>query len=111
MWPPSRSLTTMLLIRSLMSDTGNDRSTRASPSTAPSLWKYPTPAAHGTTCPIGNCAARAPGSSSPLPAGRALSPGTPTSATAAAAAAAHAPAIIHFLMALSPFDVEDLFVF
>src|SRR5262249_53804472 len=43
----------MLFIRSLMSETGKDRSTRESPSTEPSLWKYPTPLEYSTTCPIG----------------------------------------------------------
>ena len=35
MWPSSKSLTTMLLIRSLMSATGKLRSIRASPVTVP----------------------------------------------------------------------------
>src|SRR5262249_14357621 len=44
------------LIRSFTSATGKDRSTRASPSTDPSLWKYPTPDEYSTTCPIPSCA-------------------------------------------------------
>src|SRR5262249_44758033 len=62
----------MLLIRSLMSETGKDRSTRESPSTDPSLWKYPTPLEYSTTCPIGRlallasfCSAFAPGRAAP----------------------------------------------
>ena len=45
----------MDLIRSLMSATGKDRSTRASPSTVPSRWKKPTPEENSTTWPIDNC--------------------------------------------------------
>src|SRR5437870_1700247 len=46
----------MLLIRSLTSATGKDRSTRASPSTEPWRWKKPTPLEYSTTCPIGRLA-------------------------------------------------------
>src|SRR4051794_16160571 len=55
MCPPSRSHSTMDLMRSLMSATGKDRSTRALPSTCPSRWKYPTPELNSTTWPIGSC--------------------------------------------------------
>src|SRR4051812_45210147 len=70
MCPPSRSRSTMDLIRSLMSLTGKDRSTRDEPSTLPSRWKYPTPDENSTTWPIGKLVVPEAGSSAALSAAR-----------------------------------------
>src|SRR5207302_1002579 len=57
MRPLLKSSSTMLLSRSLTSDSGNVRSTRASPSTSPLREKYPTPLLNSTTRVIGRLTA------------------------------------------------------
>src|SRR5262245_42351364 len=57
MRPPLKSSRTMLLSRSLMSSSGNVRSTRASSVTSPEREKYPTPELNSTTRVIGSVTA------------------------------------------------------
>src|SRR4051794_31838223 len=97
MWPPSRSRTTMLLIRSLMSAAGNDRSIRASPLTAPSRRKCPTPLENSSTRLTGSPAARG-SSSKPFSAGRAPTPDTNATSPTTPRTPALTPASSHFLI-------------
>src|SRR3954452_24973536 len=87
----------MLLIRSLMSAAGNDRSTRASPLTVPSRRKCPTPLENSSTRLTGSPAERG-SSSTPFKAGRAPTADTHTTTPSTPRTPALTPASSHFLI-------------